>query len=100
MNDGHILFQVRRSVFVIPDLIREPVVCCNVDTLKVFSSVLNQVQDDESSLGLPTAWIGRGCFHDEQFIINNSQLAYAELRLTMHNSQFIMHNWLSPNCVS
>jgi len=64
MNDGHILFQVRLSVFVIPDLIRRhpeldssswtwfrTVVCRNVDSLRVNSSVLNQVQDDESSLG-------------------------------------------------
>ena len=51
MNDGHILFQVRLSVFVIPDLIREPDVCRNVDSLRVNSFVLNRVQDDESSLG-------------------------------------------------
>ena len=51
MNDGHILFQVRLSVFVIPDLIREPDVCRNVDSLRVDSSVLNRVQDDESSSG-------------------------------------------------
>ena len=50
MNDEYILFQVRLSVFVIPDLIREPDVCRNVDSLRVNSSVLNQVQD-KSSLG-------------------------------------------------
>ena len=35
---------------VIPNLIWDPVVCRNVDSLRVFSSVLNQVQD-KSSLG-------------------------------------------------
>ena len=36
---------------VIPNLIWDPVVCRNVDSLRVFSSVQNRVQDDESSLG-------------------------------------------------
>ena len=46
---------------VIPNLIWDPVVCRNVDSLRVFSSVLNQVQD-KSSLGwqLPSASLKRG----------------------------------------
>ena len=39
-------FQVRHSQIVIPDLIREPVVFRHVGGLRVYSSVLNQVQDD------------------------------------------------------
>ena len=64
MNDGHILFQVRLSVFVIPDLIRRHP---ELDSGQMYAATLiawewihlpwikfrmtNRVQDDESSLG-------------------------------------------------
>ena len=48
-QNEYTLIQVRHSQIVIPDLIREPVVFRHVGGLRVYSSVLNQVQDDDGS---------------------------------------------------
>ena len=69
-NKESTLFQSRRSVTVILNLIQDPVYGATLQNWK--SQKVNEgvyILDPESSSGwqLPTAWIGRGCSH---FIIS------------------------------
>ena len=60
--DERTLFQSRRSLIVIPNLIWDPYERTLKQTTWRRTTVLNQVQDESSSGRLPSASLGRGVF--------------------------------------